>query len=498
LPTHTNDALLGRFSLVESLSLDVTATHAPPTGEFAVTLSISLGSARPSLLYLLAPSSFEVTTNCTVSLATTSCYHLSADDDASLFIVPESSLYLSGDLTISVYVTAPALDDASNTWKLSAYSLEDSVTAPSSANIASIIDYQIGWGEDRSGFTLTPITGAVAAYGAIPLATVSVAITFPVTHYGSLQPKALQVYAPENYELSCAASYFRLISMPRNSSVCTTSPLTITLEDESAFPEGTHTFMMGVTVPRTTPTSSSSSVAPYFRIRLLEDADNTALSKVVDAATTIPGHEVQSLLLRLKQPTLSWASSKPDSTTTITLRLTFDRALAAGSSVLAFAAILIELPEDIDHTMTSSSELSNLNSEFPLAEDGVQLDAVGSSSTKFGGSAPTLRKIRLVRDESQAVPAGTHGWVFPIAIPSTMPTANIWYMSLCSDASCTSKDDSSVFTTFAVSGFFLNEVSAVQGYTASSGSSRVWSTSVVESKIWSLLVVLLALPLFAA
>mmetsp|Transcript_39061 Transcript_39061/g.110467 ORF Transcript_39061/g.110467 Transcript_39061/m.110467 type:complete len:376 (-) Transcript_39061:14-1141(-) len=280
-------------------------------------------------------------------------------------------------------------------------------------------DAGVAWGEDRVGFRIIPLPGVVAEYASVALTTVYLALTFKVAWRGALAPRALQLLPPDSYELTCDPRFLRLISLPRNASKCSIDPFTLALADGQSFPEGNHTFILGVRVPRETPViAGSSQLGSYFRMLLLEDAEPSPTSMVVDSNMMVEAIPVQSLLLRVQQPTMSWTFSRPSSQPYITFRVNLERSLPAGNFI-PFAAVLIQLPEGFSHVITTPADVVNLNTGFPLAlVHKTFLELVDFLWTWNMG---------ICRLDSE----GVHGWAFPVSIPLEMPVENIWRVSLC-------------------------------------------------------------------
>jgi len=215
------------------------------------------------------------------------------------------------------------------------------------------------------------------------------------------------------------------------------------------------------------------------------------MGRVVDANMMVAAQPVQSLLLRVQQPVLSWTFSRPSSEPYVTFRVNFERSLPAGQDVVRFAAVLLQIPEGFFHVITSPLDVVNLNSRFPLMQDWVQFDRRGMAASYFG---PDLdpRKVRILRDETKRVPAGTMGWAFPVSVPLRLPADNIWRLALCSVPSCNSTNDTpSIAVSFVIPGFLHNEVSVVQGYDPESlysfarrsGSRCIWLLAAVFGAI---------------
>lgn len=456
LPTQTNDNQQPGFDLAEILGFRVSATHAPPTATFLVDFQVELGGAVAADLRILLPASYSAPLNCTASSANFCEVRGSiTSGQKSIYLLPRGAASFARNLTLTALITAPIADPiSSRAWLIEA---------------ASAVDLsQVGWGEDRQGMSLTPMGGVKVEYAGVPLTTVTLAIGVTIRKMpgSTTMPRLLRILPPATYELSCDARFLRLLSLPGNKSVCSVDPFSLGLAGDLPFPEGRQMFTLGVTVPRTTPGSSTTSEG-FFKVLLLEGDVSSGSLRVADSNMEVPAQEVQTLLLRAQQPALAWTFSRPLSEPFITISIKFDRTLPEGWEPLRMAALLVEFPQGFQHVIAGPSDVRNLNPEFPHPEEWAEYDDAtnndNDTSIFGGGVSRDLRKLRILRDEAQRVPAGVYKWSFPVSIPLVLPTENLWRLSLCRSPACGSTDDptgaSGILVAFPIPGFVHGEVS---------------------------------------
>jgi len=178
-------------------------------------------------------------------------------------------------------------------------------------------------------------------------------------------------------------------------------------------------------------------------------------------------------LLQSDQALLEWTANAAGAKAIITFGFRLKRrippsgqilgAQAGGDAAVRVAALLLEMPAGFEHVITSKDDVKNLNSEFPVAKASGQrwaeYDTNSTIGSFFAGDSASRRLLRIIRDQSKAVPVGTYGFSLPVRVPMVMPRENIWHLSLCSGGTCSSVDDANVVISFVLPGFIHGEMS---------------------------------------
>jgi hypothetical protein len=469
LPMQTNDAQLPGFKLAEVFSLGVTVGHAPPSADILVTLFLDFGTATPNLLSIVPPLTFDFPSNCSTSASIMCVPGMTEGRTVAQLVLPSGDAFKTS-ATVEIKAISPSTDPALRAWALEGLSVP--VDEIASIGFSFVGGTQVGWGEYRLGFMLTPLQQVVIRYAAVPLITTSLSLSFNIAYRDGRSPTALRVTPPTSYRISCSKRHLKLVSSPDKNITCTPEPFTLKLHDGSAFPEGRQTFVVEVRVPSRTPeVAAGSENDAFFRILLLDSAED-----ILDANAEIPAMPVQTPLLQTDQSFLEWTSSDPGATTTITFGFRLKRSLppsgqtsgsqAGENQLIQVAALLLEMPFGFQHLITVKEDVKNLNNEFPVAESsGASSWAEYDSNSTIGSvfdediqPGHNLRLLRIIRDQSQRVPVGTYGFSLPVRVPVAMPPDNVWHLSLCSAVTCSSVDDAGVMISFILPGFRHGEV----------------------------------------
>jgi len=464
LPVQTNDAQLSSFKLAEVFSIGVSVGHASPSASILVTLALDFGVALPTLLSIVPPLTYNFPSNCSNSALVLCIVGTRKGRTVALLTQPGGKAF-SNSATLEVLALSPTTDPALRAWSIEGLAVP--VDKLINVGVAAIEGDQVGWGQNRLGIMLTPMKNVVIQYAAVPLVITSLSLSFTVTYRDGKQPAALRMIPPTSYRISCSGKYLKLVSLPAQNVTCTPEPFTLKLKNGSVFPEGRHLFIVEVRVPSRTPKVEVGRESDsFFRVLLLDATD-----KVLDSDTEVPAKPVQSPQLQSDQSFLQWTSSAQGAETVITFGFRLKRSIPAfggatiaGAQPVQVAALLLEMPAGFQHLITVKEDVKNLNNEFPLpkgSERWAEYDSNGTIGSFFGQSVHNPRLLRILRDQSQRVPVGTYGFSLPVRIPVAMPRDNVWHLSLCSAASCSSQDDASVVISFVLAGFKHGEASLV-------------------------------------
>jgi len=168
---------------------------------------------------------------------------------------------------------------------------------------------------------------------------------------------------------------------------------------------------------------------------------------VIDAAFDIPGWPLTDM--QITQSTLAWSTAGLGGQTTVTVGFTF----ANWTDVVH--AFLISMPAGFQQKVRGVEDVKSSNSMLPLMKGGQ--DWIDSSS-------PERLRILLEQDDLM-IAIGSYRLSFPVTLPqvsTSMPTLNLWRLSLCTDRSCIQPEDSSVLVSFPMAGFAPGEISLLE------------------------------------
>lgn len=255
----------------------MSAAHAPPSASFPVNISLSLRNATAVALHVIAPYGFVFAQNCTVS-ASIACVSTQFQGQSSAYITPVGNAEFTASFLFQLLVMAPSTEPVSHTWLIQGLSAAVDPTAL--AFVDSSNQSQACWGEFRKGFVLTPLREIAVEYAAVPLITTSLSLTINIQYRNRSQATELRMLPPTNYELTCAAQYLVLATLPGQSPVCGRSPMSLRFPD--SIPEGEHIFIVGVTVPIEVPPSTSLS-GLFFKVTLHDRAGS-----ILDSNMQVP------------------------------------------------------------------------------------------------------------------------------------------------------------------------------------------------------------------
>jgi len=465
LPLQTNDGQFDSFPLVEIFAIGISTAYAPPAATIHVTVNLNLGVATPTILRVYPPLTYGVPSNCSDSFEV-QCSVSTVGDRTLALLSKHNQATFSANVVVQLKVVLPASDPVSRAWLIEGLVLSGSQT--NQVELTGFAGSQVGWGEDRQGFQLTPMSNVVARYAAVPLLVTFLSIELDIASPAGTRPVALRIIPPRSYRLACTEKYLNLISMPTYNASCSPDPFTLKLLDGAIFPSGRQFFTLEVRVPSATPTVTNYE--QYFRVSIL-DGTNAVLA----SNTEVPATLVVSSLLQIDQALLAWTSSIAGSESLITFGFKLKRSIPPsgqsggggvfnGTHPVRVAALLLTMPNGFAQSISVNEDVKNDNG-FPVPEavQWADWDTTAASGTVFatgGNGNDQMNKLRILRDETRSVPVGTFTFQLPVIVPVTMPAENIWYVSLCSTVGCSSIDDSSVVLSFVVPGFVHGELSA--------------------------------------
>jgi len=474
LPLQTNDNQTAGFQLAEIFDLQVAAEHAPPAADFQVNMLVKLGKAKPTILRVVAPGLYGFPGDCT-AMADVQCLSSSINGVTSAYLSMRNGTAFSGDADLKFVASSPPLEPLSRTWVVEGLLVDAARMGQVGVAAPETLGRQLGWGENRLGFLLTPLSGIAVRYASVPLVITCLSISFPVKYRGALQPSMIRIIPPVSYRLSCRKNCLKLVSLPNETAKCKEDPFSLSLEEGGVFPEGSHIFTVGVRVPSATPQYSDlagKQGSLYFQVLLLDRSE-----KVVDSNMKVASIPVQPPDLQMDRTFIAWTSSSPGQEALVGFGFRMKRSLpptstaaqAAVGQPLRVAAVLLSMPQGFQHMISSPDEVRSFNGDFPLlvssenpGEPWAQYDTnstIGSYFTAGNTAGRNFRLLRILRDETQRVPVGNYEFTLPVQIPMSMPRDNVWHISLCSSATCSSVDDASVVVSFVIPGFELGEAS---------------------------------------
>merc|ERR1719161_680437 len=444
LPTHTNDAQTLGFGLVEVLDVDLQVQHAPPSGRIPVRLVVDPKRARPTDLYLVPPPSYTFPKECLAQEpnATSMVMFCTTIDRLGQQV---ARLKINGDLTapltVDILTETPFIDPERRFWYVEA--------------VAGSI--QVGWGE-QEGFLLSPLPNIQVHYAGVAQISTAIAFSFDAQRTMKGTMSQLRMKPPKHYRLSCDSDFLATISLPP---LISCSPDPLTLQVNGTLSPGRYAFTIGVSVPMEPPPEDNE-----FHFMILDSEGDT-----IDANMEVAPRRIERGL-KVDEPMMAWTNSIAGAECYITFGLRFKRNLPPTREKQAsrprIAALLLEMPEGFEHLIKSIRDVRTLNNRFPLlpCEDSycpwAEYDHVSNEGSFFDNSTTAnrdFRRIRIVRYETQTVPADSFSWAFPVRVPTEMPRENFWILSLCKDPACTEAHTDLTVVSFVLGGFDHGEVS---------------------------------------
>jgi hypothetical protein len=458
LPVKHTFATMDSFPIISELGLKAETQKSPPAAEIEVSLLIVLGKARPTLITIMAPPTFEFKSNCIIasSVAITSC-----NPGSVIAGRPTAQLTCTAsDLTdivqgLKIAVTTPPVMPTERNWFVE---VED--TSVSTGAL-------LGWGEDATGIVINPMQDVSIVYAGIPDIQANLAITFRTSETIN-RGGTLNVVTPSGFVVSCLGTALEAISLPVILECEVSAPVVSLIMNDTLTP-GDYAFIMTVRTPSSTPANNQFSV-------LLKDERG----KVQDSAMNLPGQSIHPDLSAVAK-SLEWTSSEAGQASTITVGFKMNSAASAG----VLGAILITFPENFGHAIEKESSVVIKKDQLPLKqEDWLDFRMVD--------------RLIVLLDPAQAVAVGDYEIEFPVTVPEQLPANNVWQVTLCehSDTSvCLQPQGSLSLVTFPFAGFTLSDVSssgqqAVAGQAHSAAAGLIHCQSVKALWLVSLIAVL--------
>jgi len=408
-PTNTNDGMTSGFLPVEQMSLQVQVARSPPKAFIEVTLDVKPGTAPVKKLMVIAPPHFIFPPKC--GDMCTAGQALGFTGRRTAAIASPSGQPLTTFTGLRIQVQTPDKTPDSVTWFVEGRGVSGMTT---------------GWAEAGNEFQVVQMSNSKVWYpGVAGLSGTEITFRFTLAVDAGSQSQII-VESPFGYSLRCtSAGALKPISLP-SAPTCTENPLRLTIDNSLV--AGTYAFGAVVDVPLEKPKPNTFNI-------IVRGNDN----KVKDSAYNLPGFEIYPL--PLESPTFSWTSAEPGKVSTITIGLAFT------GSVDTLKALLITFPENLEHAVQKPTNVKNQNVRFPVA------------LTYPGGWADYLQKdkIKILLDNSAptvTISADKYAWSFPVIMPSgAPPKENVWFLVLCSSATCEEPGGPGSLVTFPIAGF---------------------------------------------
>eukprot|EP00397_Hematodinium_sp_SG-2012_P000134 GEMP01000134.1.p1 GENE.GEMP01000134.1~~GEMP01000134.1.p1 ORF type:complete len:2985 (+),score=568.53 GEMP01000134.1:27-8981(+) len=429
-PTNTNDGLTPGFSPVGIININTNAaSRSPPKAEveILVTLSWNNNAIAPTRITLIAPRGFSFPvglTGCGVDCSIGTPFGSNRQQTVDVSFADGAK---RNGVPFTIYCVTPMITPSDLSWYV----------------VANLDDDVLGWGE-AAGFEINQMRNVQIIYPAIEGRELQ-RVVFTFTTSNITDANQILIEEPPGFVLYCSEGAFDQISLPGNTPDCTDRPMTLTL-NEDLLPETEYALQLGID----TAVAILSAAENIWNI-IIKDFNFV----VIDARYGIPGPELipytqkRTTELPMLDFTLAWNQAVPGLPSTITVGITFD------DDTRGVAAILIELPDTLEHHVKSMVDAKNLNKLFPVSPD-IPTQAEMGSWLDF--SRPGALKIYVARGDSvPAIPAGTYTWEIKVKIPccdqSAFPQLNFWLLSACADDSCWNRNSESVLATFPQAGF---------------------------------------------
>jgi len=392
LPFANMAGITTSFTFVEPYTVSISVGRSPPVTDLEVTLSASLGSTAPTALNLIAPTGFVFSTACLANDGdiVQSCSKTTVSSRPAVRLVLSSAA--TGSISgIKVRVTSPSKTPTSTRWLLE--------------GLESSTGQQLGWGEDADGFEVDQMQQSELTFAAATGVTTPLAVRFRTTEAIGGGGR-VQLMKPSTMTLSCASEDIALFGLPAMVE-CSVNSTSFLMTLNGTLAPGEYAFTVAATTPASTPSSNIFSI-------LLRDK----YLSIQDAAMNIAG---PSLLTspKVSSPSLAVTSTTAGQASTATLSFSVLQAIAAQT----IGSLIITLPTNFEHDVSAESDLAMGTLELPTAT---------SSALTFS----TVDELQLALDMTQEIPAGDYTLTFPIVVPETAPTYNIWSVAFCSSSTC--------------------------------------------------------------
>jgi len=415
--TNTNDGEISALTAVPQMSLSITpsVSRSPPVSAVTVDIAIRAGVGQwPfSRLLLLIPYGF-----------------LPWGADAPMGIGrPMLELdvtvgnRLTDEMTYQLRMQTPRRSNVDPRWFVLARNLQtDEVTG-------EITDRIVGW-SFVEGFGVAPCQ-VTARYGAIPLYTGWLALTFkvPASAKGRfalfVAPDTFQIRCPEMRQAGQPCEPFKIEERFPNSLLALPTARTLNLTMSSSTAEGqdlVYSAMLIIVTPEVL-----LSLQPWE----LYIIDETLT--VVDSHLEIPSFLFADL--QAENPTVKWLSpAQRGEAAMVAIQVIINR------RIRNLRMLVFLMPEGYRHDIQHGNQLANINKNFPVAIEREWRDF------------SNLRYVRIYV-EPTTVASGTFEWQFPVIVAPEAPINTEWYVFLCTDYNCRVSSDPSVVVVFPVPDF---------------------------------------------
>jgi len=402
--TGTNDGAFPGFILVGQLPFTLETNVQTPSATVILTFyldlsdSVDAGQGGTIIVDLEGPLGFEFEAQCLYNGYSAFRKCIGQDTVAEL---TTQSTQLAGDpVKVELLGINPEYTPEVNEWTAKLYTNDaiqyERYSVAEGYDIATMpVTYkgnnQIG--EPATGFfTFTPNRAS-------PTAKVYVVVTPPPN---------------QGYNIMCTGPSgsgvepLGFVLMPECTAGGANQPLTLMWENASIVAGAAYTFGVYMVNPGGVPDPSQN----YFGVSLQYETET--VPQAFDANMQVPGLDLKTLPLRMRNPGMAWSSSASQVLATVLLQVDFLLALTAGY----ISQIEIQAPAGIMYTVDTSAVKVTRN-YLPLEV---------AEPVTFAGDL-----LLLNLDESQPIGAGTYNIVFEVSNPGSYPNDNTWGLTVYKD-----------------------------------------------------------------
>ncbi|KAF4669392.1 hypothetical protein FOL46_001481 [Perkinsus olseni] len=455
-PVNTNDGLTEAFAgdsaPVLPLELNITTSEVPPPYTWIeVSITINGLYIPPNRLasttlraQIIIPTRYELNVNgcgqgCELESYTWG--DLKRQVATLTFTTRQQQITgAEGRYTVKMTVRTPTHTPEDNTWYLIAHdSSED--------------DDIIGWG-DGPGFDIVPLEGFKLIYPPIGgTYNQPVAITMIINRPNRVY--SLDLRPPKGYSLQCSSRFYP-ITLPTSTQCITDSSkdrqrwLTMGGLSEPLQSPMSLIFLLSIDIP--VPSAISTSGDDNSFDILLRDKDGAVVDGAFAVPVPYPPLPDGPFII---EPFIGWTNSEPNTASIISLGFTLQQ------STRAISAILLVFPDMFVHEIQKATSVRSLNKRFPKRPQ-EWVDFSRADQLKVLVDDTQFENLPLDR-----IPGpDTYQFSFPVLIPSSMPSHNVWYIIMCSSPSseCNDfKDADHILATIPLPGFEFGQVCGEYG-----------------------------------
>eukprot|EP00927_Polykrikos_kofoidii_P054149 TRINITY_DN48622_c0_g1_i1.p1 TRINITY_DN48622_c0_g1~~TRINITY_DN48622_c0_g1_i1.p1 ORF type:complete len:3075 (+),score=329.05 TRINITY_DN48622_c0_g1_i1:114-9338(+) len=392
LPTAYANASLDGFRFVSNFGLKVTATRAPPIAEVEISIALELGTARPSILRLVAPLGFNFNANCIVptgrNTGIVSCEPgpaLAGHQTAHLLCLTGGVNGTIQDLRLRV--TTPKSTPPVRSWLID--------------GVVELGGQQLGWGQDLVGFEVMQMSDTSVTYSGSSVTTGQLVVNFKTSETIDRGGR-IELLHPKEYTFKCTGKDLHVISLP-GVLECRRQAMSVLLILNGTLSKGAYAFALTVLTPDVTPPEN------YFSI-VIQDS----MGRVRDASMTRPGQTIYPRVTVAALPLL-WTSSDAGQASTITVGFEVIHAIPRRT----IGGICIVLPQHFAHSVERSGSIVDSNKDLPVFNKDKRVNFSMEN------------ELLLQLDPKKSIPEGNYSFQFPVVIPNRMPAFNVWQLLLC-------------------------------------------------------------------